>query len=67
MIHYPVFIAERTSGFDLITTLGERRILIEVKAHTRRPPLPYIRNTIERLNRAIQARNADEGIIVTKE
>ncbi len=62
-----VFVAERTSGFDLITTLGERKVLIEVKAHTRRPPLPYIRSTIERLNRAIQAKNADEGIIVTKE
>lgn len=65
-LRVPVFIAERTSGFDLITTLGERRVLIEVKAHTRRPPLPYLRNTIERLNRAIRTKNADEGIIVTK-
>lgn len=65
-LRVPVFIAERTSGFDLITTLGERRVLIEVKAHTRRPSLPYLRNTIERLNRAIRTKNADEGIIVTK-
>ena len=65
-LRVPVFIAERTSGFDLITTLGERRVLIEVKAYTRRPPLSYLRNTIERLNRAIQTKNADEGIIVTK-
>ncbi len=65
-LRVPVFIAERTSGFDLITTLGERRVLIELKAHTRRPPLPYLRNTIERLNRAIHTKNADEGIIVTK-
>ena len=66
-LRIPVFIAERTSGFDLITTVGERRVLIEVKAYTRRPPLPYIKNTIEKLNRAVQARNADEGIVVTKE
>jgi len=66
-LRIPIFIAERTSGFDFIITLGERRVLIEVKAHTRRPPLPYIRNSIERLNNAIRAKNADEGIIVTKE
>lgn len=62
----PVFIAERTSGFDLITTLGEKKILIEVKALSRRPPVSILRNTIDRLNRAVQTKNADEGIIVTK-
>ncbi|MBI3931418.1 MAG: hypothetical protein HY325_05290 [Chloroflexi bacterium] len=66
-LRIPVFIAERTSGFDFIITLGERRVLIEVKAHTRRPPLPYISSSIGRLNSAIRAKSADEGIIVTKE
>ena len=66
-LRIPVFIAERTSGVDFIVTLGERRVLIEAKAHTRRPPLSYIRRSIERLNNAIREKNADEGIIVTKE
>ena len=66
-LRIPIFIAERTSGVDFIVTLGERKILIEAKAHTRRPPLPYIRRSIEKLNNAIREKDADEGIIVTKE
>ena len=66
-LRIPIFIAERTSGVDFIVTLGERRVLIEAKAHTRRPPLPYIRRSIEKLNNAIREKDADEGIIVTKE
>lgn len=65
-LQIPVFIAERTSGFDFITTLGERKILIEIKALSRRPPVSILRNTIDRLNHAIQTKNADEGIIVAK-
>lgn len=61
----PVLIAERASGFDFSFTLRGRRVLVEVKAHTHRGPLPRIGDTIERLSSALQARNADEGIIVT--
>ena len=66
-LRIPVFIAERTSGVDFIVTLGEKRVLIEAKAHSRRPPLPNIKRSIEKLSGAIQTKKADEGIIVTKE
>lgn len=54
------------SGFDFMVTMGEKKILIDVKAWSRRAPISIIRNLVARLSEAIKAHGANEGIIITK-
>ena len=59
-------LARPTSRFDFMLTIGEKKILIEVKAWSRRAPIFIIRNLVARLSQAIKAHGADEAIIITK-
>lgn len=59
-------LARPNSGFDFMFTIGEKKILIEVKAWSRRAPISIIRNLVARLSQAIKVHSADEAIIITK-
>lgn len=59
-------LARPTSRFDFMLTIGEKKILIEVKAWSRRAPISIIRNLVARLSQAIKVHGADEAIIITK-
>lgn len=59
-------LAKPGSGFDLVAMIGEKKILLEVKAWSGRAPISIIRNLVVRLSQAVEAHGADEAIIVTK-
>jgi len=67
-LNIPLEVPSRSfdSGFDFMTTLGEKKMLIEVKAFSRQPSVAVLKNTIDRLNNAIKRHNAHEGIILVK-
>lgn len=54
------------SGFDFMTIMGGKKILIEVKAWSHRAPISIIPHLVARLNQSIEAHGADEAIIITK-
>lgn len=54
------------SGFDFMTIVSGKKILIEVKAWSRRAPISIIPHLVARLNQSIEAHGADEAIIITK-
>lgn len=66
-LRVPIHIPLEDSGFDFAVVLGRRTALIEVKAYAHRPPLHHIKRVMECLDSAVRAKNADEGIIVTKQ
>lgn len=54
------------NGFDFMTIMGGKKILIEVKAWYHRAPISIIPHLVARLNQSIEAHGADEAIIITK-
>jgi hypothetical protein len=54
-------------GYDFRTEIRGKKILIEVKAWSRRVPLSMLGHLVAQLNRALVAERADEAVIVTKE
>jgi len=60
-------IGQRNRGFDFMVKVGNRKIIIEVKAWSRRPPLVFIRQTLNRLQLALKNTGANEAILVMKE
>lgn len=64
--HVRANIGGRESEFDFIAEIGDRRILIEVKAWSRRVPISILRDVVGKLRQAIEALGADEAILVTK-
>lgn len=54
------------SGFDFMTMMGGKKILLEVKSWSHRAPISIIRHLVARLREAIKAYGADEAIIITK-
>jgi hypothetical protein len=54
------------TGFDFMTMVSGKKILIEVKAWSRPASIAIIRHLVAKLSQAIRAHGADEAIIVTK-
>lgn len=54
------------SGFDFMTMMGGKKILVEVKSWSHRAPISIIQHLVARLREAITAYGADEAIIITK-
>ena len=53
-------------GYDFRTEIRGKKILIEVKAWSRRQPISMVRHLIFQINNALVAEQADEAIVVTK-
>jgi hypothetical protein len=54
-------------GYDFLLEHNGKKIIIEVKAWSKIPPLNYMRHIINRLQNAMKKVQADEAIILTKE
>lgn len=54
------------SGFDFMTMMGGKKILVEVKSWSHRAPISIIQHLVATLTEAIKAYGADEAIIITK-
>ena len=59
-------LADAGQGYDFRTELRGKKVLIEVKAWSRRQPITMVRQLIVQLNNALVAEQADEAIVVTK-
>lgn len=59
-------LADAGQGYDFRTELRDKKILVEVKAWSRRVPLGMLRHLMAQLNDALAAEQADEAVIVTK-
>jgi hypothetical protein len=53
-------------GYDFAAQLAGKKVLIAVKAWSRRPPLQLLRLTLGRLRQAVESQAADEGILLMR-
>lgn len=53
-------------GFDFMAIIAGKKILIEIKAWSRRAPISIITHVVARLSQSIKTHGADEAIIITK-
>lgn len=54
------------SGFDFMTMMEGKKILIEIKTWSNLAPISIIQHLVSKLRESIKAYNADEAIIITK-
>ena len=54
------------AGYDFCFSRKDRKVLVEVKNWSGRAPLPFLDRSIENLRRAMNAEDANEGIVVTR-
>lgn len=59
-------IGPHDAGFDFVAEVAGKKILVEVKAWSRRPPLSLVRAVLTQLTQALEAQAADEGILVVQ-
>lgn len=57
----------RGNYFDFLLEIGDRKLIIETKAWSSRPPLPHIRKIAQRLQNAIKNYEATEAILLIKD